>query len=111
MPAFFRRGNLPGMNLTAEHIAYRKKIGTLDRRPVIELATTGGLHLVVCAKANGVETLGAGPHRAVARHIAKKRHKGLVITDLSKADWIDPADFAHLLPAWESTTDRIRAVE
>lgn len=98
------------MQLRNEDISYRKKIGMLGKRPVIEIATTGGLHLLVCAKADGVETLGAGPHRAVARHIARKRFKDLQITELSKSDWIDPSCFQHLLPEWEQTTDRLRSL-
>jgi hypothetical protein len=95
------------MQISADHIAYKKKIGTVGKQPVIELATTGGLHLVVVAKADGeVETLGAGPHRAVARHIAKKRKPEMKITELSKGDHVPEEAFRHLLPEYEQLTDR-----
>ncbi len=99
------------MNITAEHVAYKKKIGTLKGRPVIELATTGGLHLIVMSKADGIETIACGPHKAVARHIAKKKHPEIVFSELSKSDWVDPACFQHLLPQWETVTDRIRSLK
>lgn len=99
------------MEITNEHIATRRKVGTLNKRPVIEIVTTGGLHLWVCAKSDGVQTLAAAPHRAVARHIAKKRHPDMIITELSKSDWIDPICFQHLLPEWEHTTDRFCAIK
>ncbi len=104
-------GNLLVVNITAEHIAYKKKIGTLRGKPVIEIATTGGLHLLVISKADGVETIGAGPHKAVARHIAKKKHPEILFSELSKSDWVDPACFQHLLPQWEGTTERIRSLK
>jgi len=97
------------MQISADHIAYKKKIGTIGRRPVIELATTGGLHLVVSPDDDGtVETLGAGPHRAVARHIAKKRKPDMKITELAKGDHVPEAAFKHLLPEWEGFTDQLR---
>jgi hypothetical protein len=96
------------MNITKEHIDYKRQIGTLDNRPVIELATTGGLHLVVVAKGDGVETLGAGPHRAVARHIAKKLRPDLKITALEKSDDLPLSSFAHMVPLWEQFTNRNR---
>ncbi len=99
------------MNLTAAHIDYKRKIGTLKGKPVIEVATTGGLHLIVVAKGDGVETLACGPHSAISRHLAKKKAPDMVITDVRKGDWVDPSCFAHLLPQWEATTDRIRALE
>jgi hypothetical protein len=98
------------VTITSEHVAYKKKIGYLGARPVIEVATTGGLILVVVPTADGVDTLGAGPHRAVARHIAKKRKPDLRITELTKADWMDSSCFEHLLPQWEAETARIRSL-
>jgi hypothetical protein len=96
------------VNLSEKHVKAKKKIGYLKGKPVFALETTGGLHLVLCAKGgDAVETLGAGPHRAIARHLARKRHPGLEITELAKSDWVDPACFQHLLPQWEEETDRI----
>jgi hypothetical protein len=94
------------MNLTPDHIESKKRIGTLGNSPVFELTTTGGLHLVVAARGGKeAEVLGTGPHRAVARFIAKKRNKDLEISELSKADHIEPIYFEHLLPKYEEITD------
>lgn len=97
------------MNLTAEHIASKKKIGQLNGKPVIELVTTGGLHMVVTASGGGFETLGTGPHRAVARHIAMKRERDIMWTELSKSDHVDIEHFEWCLPRYEALTDRIRS--
>ena len=94
------------MNLTNAHIATKKQIGTLKGRAVVEIVTTGGLHLIVMQKAGGVETLGAGPHRAVARWMAKKKQPELEITELSKAEYIAPEHFSHLIPEFEELVSR-----
>jgi hypothetical protein len=102
------------MNITAEHIASKKKVGEYKGRPVIEVATTGGLHLIVTGKGGGIETMGSGPHRAVARYIADKyaraEHDKIHWTDLAKADYVAPEHFADILPAYEELTEKIRAL-
>lgn len=87
-----------------------KKIGKLGDAPVMLMTLKGGLNLVLAVRGGKAETLGAGPHPAVARHIAKKRTDGKVEwTDLSKSDWVDPAHFEHVLPKYEDLTDALRA--
>lgn len=100
------------MDLSPQHIAYKKNVGTMDGNPVMELATTGGLHLIVGVnpKTGKFETLGAGPHRAIARHIAKKRAKSKIEwNELAKSEDFSPDTFQDLLPEYESLTDQIRA--
>lgn len=97
------------MNIRASEVDYKKSIGSLNGRPVIEIGLKGGLHLVVCPKGNHVEYLGAGPHRAVARHMAKKHSPDLKITDLTKSDHIEPEHFAHLIPYYEALTSQLDA--
>lgn len=92
--------------VTEKHIASKKRIGTLDNKPVVELVTTGGLYMVVMNKNGQVETLGTGPHRAVARFLAKKREPSLVVTELSKSDWLDEASILSVAPKYEALTDR-----
>lgn len=99
------------MELTPEHVAYKKKIGRLKGNIIAEIATTGGLHLVGVAKSGKFEVLGAGPHRAVARHLALKKQPDIEWTELSKGDWIEPAHFQHLLPEWERVTHDIRKAQ
>jgi hypothetical protein len=96
------------MNLIADHISYKKNVGTLKGKPVIELATTGGLHMIVTAQNGGVETLGTGPHRGVARYIAEQHEPDIIWTELSKADYLDPEHFAFCLPAYQELTERMR---
>jgi hypothetical protein len=92
--------------VTEKHIASKKRIGTLDGKPVVELLTTGGLYMVVMNKNGTVETLGTGPHRAVARFIAKKREPLLVVTELSKSDWLDEAAILSVAAKYEALCDR-----
>ena len=98
------------MNISENEVAYKKKVGKLDGHPVFEVGLKGGLHLVFASRNGKLETLGAGPHRAVARFVAKKKTEDKVeFTDLSKADWIEPEHFADILPQYEALTDAIRA--
>ena len=74
-----------------------------------EINTTGGLYLVLVAKSDGkVETLGTGPHRAIARHIAKMREGDLQITEIAKSATIEVSSFQHILPQWIATTEQFR---
>lgn len=96
------------MQIPAEQVAYKKQIGKLGESPVWELGLKGGLHLVVAAHKGKTETLGVGPHRAVARHVAKKMKPDLNITELSKSEYFAPEHYAHLLPAAEADTRALR---
>ncbi len=83
-------------------------VGTRDGGNVMEVITKGGLHMIVAPKGTSFETLGTGPHRAVARHIAMGRYKTIKWTELSKGDWIAPEDYQHLLPKYEAMTTHFR---
>jgi hypothetical protein len=98
------------MQISEKHIASKKRIGTLDGKPVVEVVTSGGLFMVVYQKSGTVETLGTGPHRAVARYIAKKREPKLEITELSKSDYVDEAAILSVVPKYEKLTDDLNAI-
>jgi Cft2 family RNA processing exonuclease len=98
------------MNITEKHIASKKRIGTLDGKPVIEVVTSGGLYMVVYQKSGTVETLGTGPHRAVARYIAKKREPNLEISELSKSDHVEESAILSVVPKYEKLTDDLNAI-
>jgi hypothetical protein len=94
--------------ISADQIAYRKKVGKLGDDQIFEIGLIGGLHLIAKAQPGGKsEILGAGPHRAVARHIAQKRNPDIRWTELSKSDHIEPEFFEFLLPAYEAMTDTL----
>lgn len=99
------------MQIEERHIAFKKKVGKIGDSPVFELATTGGLHLIVGTRGGKFETLGTGPHRAVARHIARKHAPEIQWSELSKADHVEEAHFAHLLPRYEELTDQMRKLQ
>lgn len=86
-----------------------RRVGTYASRPVMEVRTKGGLHLIVSPRADkGPEVLGTGPHRAVARAVALKHHK-IEWNDLTKGDWIDPIHYQFLMPQYEELRTRFRA--
>lgn len=97
------------MVIPQNQVQSKKKIGTVDSDPVWEVALKGGLHLCIRAHKSGrSETLGAGSHRAVARHIAQKKEPKLVITELNKAEYVPLDVIAPLLPKYEALTDAFR---
>jgi hypothetical protein len=95
-------------SITPDQIQYKKRVGKVGNLPVIELATTGGLHLIVVARGGKGEVLGTGPHRAVARFIAKKREAKIEWSDLEKSDPVPYECFSDQLPKYETITDEFR---
>lgn len=93
-------------------IASKQQIGeTRDGEPVYEVELKGGLVLVSAVRKSGrAETLGAGSHRAIARHIAKKKEQGFKLTVLEKSTYPEEVLAPHL-PNWEEVTDNIRSYE
>ena len=100
------------MQISSVHLAGKpKKIGTLEGNPIMELSTTGGLHVVAVARGGKSEVLGAGPHRAVARHLALKKEPSIKLTDLAKADHVPEAMFSFVLPKYEQLTADLRRAQ
>lgn len=66
------------MKLTGPQIKSREIIGHLENRPVHMIESIGGLHLIVMMKNGNLETLGVGPHRAVAMFVAEKKEPDIV---------------------------------
>lgn len=92
------------MKVLPQEIASKTKIGTLKGKPVFEIALRGGYHIVCTPNGSKVDYLGVGPHRAVARFIAKKTAPDIVINQLAKADYVSPEYFQHLVPQYETFT-------
>jgi flavin-dependent dehydrogenase len=98
------------VDIQAKHIATKKRIGTLKGKPVVELTTHGGLNLVV-TETNGKTTiLGSGPHRGVSRWLAMKKEPDLVITELSKSDWLDEASILSVSDRYLALTERMNQI-
>ena len=111
MKSQWERNLLWVMQIKANEIADKKRIGTLKGRGVFRLSTIGGLHLVVASSSSGdVEVLGAGSHPGIARHLARKRESDIRFDDLSKSEDLDPRFFEDLLPRFSELTERFRKV-
>lgn len=96
------------MDIRPQEIEYKKNIGTVDGHPVIELGLKGGYHIVCALRGPHVDYLGVGPHRAVARYMAKKRNSHVQITEMSKSEDLDPSLFQSILPKWERVLEAFR---
>lgn len=96
------------MNIPAAQIATKKKVGSADGKDLTYIKLVGGLHMITDHK--GV-VVGSGPHKAVARHIAKRHVENITWTELSKADHLPLEDFQHLLPKYEAITDELRKAQ
>lgn len=85
-----------------------KKVGTLEGDDVVEVTTKGGLCMIVTKTEGGkMKTLGVGPHRAVARYIAKEREGAkLQWTELSKS--AGTSFDRGMLPDFRTLTDRMQ---
>jgi len=80
------------MNLTGNQIKSRKVVGRLGDLPVTLVETAGGLHLVFLQKGGRTESIGCGPHRAVAVWMAGKREPGIVWSELKKSEYAYSAE-------------------
>jgi hypothetical protein len=95
------------MVIPGDEIVYNNVVGKLGNKVLRAYGTIGGLHLVEARSPDGSrQVIGAGSHRAVARHIAKKQHPDIEWTILEKSQDIDPRDFADILPFWEQVVVR-----
>lgn len=96
------------MDIKKEHIAYKKTVGRVGKSQVMELGTTGGLHLVIVQKDGKPVVAGSGPHAAVARYIAQKQNPDIEYTELSKSDYMEPYLFMAIVPEYERLTKFIQ---
>jgi hypothetical protein len=101
------------VNIPASQVGYRRKIGRTGNRAVFGIGTIGGLHLVVAASRSGggFETLGAGSHPGVARHIAKTHCDDIEFDDIAKSGQWGPELFQDFVPAAELLTKQIREAQ
>jgi len=85
-----------------------KKVGKTKHGDVFHMTTKGGFNLIMLKGETETRVLGAAPHIAIAKHIAKLNSVGdeLVYFELSKADeQIDV--YQHLIPVFEQLTRRV----
>lgn len=101
------------MQISANQLDGRpRQVGTYESRPVMLVRTKGGFHMLVSPRpGKPPETLGTGPHQAVACAIAMKNFKNIEWTSLTKGDWIDPIFYEFLMPRYEEITKKFREVQ
>ena len=94
------------LNIQPQEIIGRpKEIGHLDGNPVFQISLKGGLYIIATPNKSGVKILGTGPHRVVAKHVAKKLNPHLVITELMKSEEIEIIYFDRLIPFYSDLTN------
>lgn len=96
------------MDIGKEQIQSKRTVGKLNGKPVLELVTKGGLHMIIAQKGDKHEAIGTGPHVAVAKHIAAKREPEIEFTELSKADYMEPYLYMSVVPEYERLTDMLQ---
>jgi hypothetical protein len=99
------------MNIPQNQITYKKKIGESDGHELWGLGTMGGLHLIVKATGATFETVATGPHKAIARHIAKKKCPGAKFDSLEKSESLSQDIIDSLSPTYEALTDSFRKAQ
>lgn len=91
-----------------------KVVGKCGDDKLYELVTRGGLRAIARVKkaasgSSSFEFLGVGSHRALARHVAKSKHKECEFQDdLAKHEYIDRDIFERHFEVYSWLTDRIR---
>ena len=102
------------MNIELKHIASKRRIGTCKGQPVVEILLKGGLHLVTTLQDGKPKTIGAGPHRAVARWMAQKNEPECSIEELSKDEQVSiagclsvEAEYQELVNRWNEMFGRL----
>lgn len=66
------------MRIAPEHIQEKAIAGqTKAGAPILYILTKGGLHAFFIKSGDGIESIGAAPHRAIAEWIAEKKQPGL----------------------------------
>lgn len=90
------------MRISPEHIQEKAIAGkTKAGAPILYILTKGGLHAFFVKGDQGIESIGAAPHRAVAEWIAEKKQPGI--------EW--SPDFAKSLGKSEQAMfDRVRTL-
>lgn len=94
--------------IPVDQIVRREQVGTLDGDPVLAVSYIGGLHVVAAVRKNRTDTIAIGPHRAIAKFLAKKAKPSIVWTGLSKSDDYPYAAYAHLVPKWDAISTEAR---
>ena len=76
------------MKITSDQIEKKAIAGkTKDGRPVVYIATKGGLHAFFCKEEDGsIASIGAAPHKAIARFLAEKKADVAWADDFEKAE-------------------------
>lgn len=93
------------MIIPTSQIMLKKRVGKLKGKAIWHVRTRGGLHLI--ADDSG-KPVAAGPHVAVARHLAEQYEPALEWTELSKSDHVAYEAYQHLLPEYRELSDQLR---
>jgi hypothetical protein len=96
------------MTIPAAQIAMKKKIGQAEGKDLTYMKLVGGLHLITNHRGHVV---GSGPHKAVARAIAKQHLNDITWTELSKSDHLPYEAYAHLMDEAVATTNELRKAQ
>ena len=95
------------LQVKPQEVSSKKVIGNIDGASVYQIDLKGGLYIIARVKGVGLDIMASGPHPTVAKHIAKKLHPHLNITELLKSEEIPEAHFARIVPYYLNLTNQL----
>jgi hypothetical protein len=75
--------------------------------PIYSVMTKGGYQIVMTKNSKGAQILGASPHIAVSKHIAKKNCSDIEYSEFSKSENFDAVAMKPVVDLWISVTERL----
>ena len=96
------------MVIPGDEVISKSIVGKLGNKILWAISTIGGLNLIEARSPDGSkQIIGAGNHRAVARHVAKRSHEDIEWSMLEKSAEVDIRDIEDLMPFWQAVVERV----
>lgn len=98
------------LSIPADQVKVKRRVGHIGEDGCFLVGTKGGFNVVArVSKSSGKTTvLGCGSHAAIALHVAQKKEPNLVLTDLSKSDFVPTQAYIDRIPKWERITKALQ---
>ena len=98
------------LSVKPQEINSRKIIGHMDGHDVYQIGLKGGLYIMATMKGAQLEVLATGPHPVVMKHVGRRLHPHLVITELLKSEALPESQFIRLVPFYTDLTGQLNTL-
>lgn len=95
------------LSVKPQEISTKKIIGHMDGHDVYQLGLKGGLFIMAMTKNGQLEVLATGPHPTVMKHVGRKLHPHLVITELLKSEALPESQYVRMVPFYTDLTGQL----